>query len=196
MWKDRGRLAQLTTTSYLILGMLTSRDWSAYELAEQIAKGVTDVWPRASRQLYNAPKQLVDLGLLTAVQQHRGRRVRTVYSITPAGREELRRWLESDAKPPSLEFEAMIHVVLADQGSLEDLKRTLQHVIEQATEARQAFERRDEHIRATDGGSFPERQHLFKLSSAFMIGHFTHLAEWATWALAEVETWPDTARGS
>ena len=186
-------MTPLTTTSYLILGLLTSRDWSAYELAEHIDKGVTEVWPRASRQLYNAPKQLVEQGLVTAVTQRTGRRRRTVYAITAAGRAELRRWLSTEAKPPSLEFEAMVHVLLADQGSLEDLHKTLERVIEQANQARELFETHQEFIEATEGGTFPERQHVFVLSSAFMIGHFTHIAAWATWALGEVRTWHDTA---
>jgi hypothetical protein len=25
-----------------------------------------------------------------------------------------------------------------------------------------------------------------------MLGHFTHLESWATWALAQIESWPDT----
>jgi DNA-binding PadR family transcriptional regulator len=186
-------VTQLTTTSYLILGLLTSRDWSAYELAEQVGKGVTEIWPRASRQLYNAPKQLVEQGFVSAVTEQTGRRQRTLYSITDSGRAELRRWLSTEARPPSLEFEAMVHVLLADQGSLEDLCKTLERVIEQASQARKLFESHQEFIEATEGGTFPERQHLFVLSSAFMIGHFTHIAEWATWALGEVRTWRDTA---
>jgi PadR family transcriptional regulator AphA len=186
-------MTQLTTTSYLILGLLSSRDWSAYELAEQISKGVTEIWPRASRQLYNAPKQLVEQGLVTSSKQRTGRRQRTVYSISASGRAELRRWLSTEAKPPSLEFEAMVHVLLADQGSLEDLQMTLERVIDQANQARELFESHQEFIDATGGGTFPERQHLFVLSSAFMIGHFSHIAAWATWALGEVRTWQDTA---
>jgi PadR family transcriptional regulator AphA len=185
-------MTRLTTTSYLILGMLTTRDWSAYELAEQVDKGLTEVWPRASRQLYNAPKQLVEQGLITARNQPTGRRQRTVYSITPSGHTALRNWLATDAKAASLEFEAMVHVLLADQGSLNALKTTLQHVLEQANHARARFEAHQQFIRDTDGGTYPERRHLFALSSAFMIGHFTHIAEWATWALNEIETWTDT----
>jgi PadR family transcriptional regulator, regulatory protein AphA len=185
-------MTRLTTTSYLILGMLSTRDWSAYELAEQIDKGLTEVWPRASRQLYNAPKHLVEQGLITARTQATGRRQRTIYSITPSGHTALRNWLATDAKPASLEFEAMVHVLLADQGTLEDLTTTLQHVLEQANHSRARFEAHVQYIRDTDGGTYPERRHLFALSSAFMIGHFTHLAQWATWALSEIETWTDT----
>jgi len=40
----------LNTTSYVILGLLASRDWSAYEIAAQVGRGVAEVWPRAERQ--------------------------------------------------------------------------------------------------------------------------------------------------
>lgn len=187
-------MTSLTTTSYLILGLLASRDWSAYELAEQIDKGVTEIWPRASRQLYNAPKQLVSAGLIAASRQPAGgTRQRTVYSITPSGRAALRAWLATEARPPALEFEAMLRVVLADQGSVESLRRTLHGVIDHAEQERERFEGHVRYIQATEGGTFPEREHLFELSSAFMIGHFTHLAQWARWALDQIEDWRDTS---
>ncbi|MBS1862364.1 MAG: PadR family transcriptional regulator [Actinobacteria bacterium] len=185
-------MSQLTTTSYLILGMLSSRDWPAYELAEQVDKGLTEVWPRARRQLYNAPKQLAEQGLVSATKEATGRRKRTVYSITPAGRKALREWLATDPKRVSLEFEGMIHLLLADQGTIEDLRSTLESVREEALLSRAVFEGHMEYIRDTDGGTFPEKRHLFVLSSAFMIGHFAHLADWATWALGEIESWTDT----
>lgn len=189
-------MRRLTTTSYLILGILALRDWTAYELAEQIDKGVTEIWPRADRQLYNAPKLLLEQGLISATKTATGRRERTVYSITPAGREALRSWLPGASKPPSLEFEAMVRLVLADQGNVEDLRRTLQDVIDQAVRKREQFEDRYRLIRASGGGTFPERQHLFALSTAFMVGHFTHLEQWASWALKEIETWDDTVRST
>ena len=56
-------MADVTTTGYMILGLLSTRDWSAYDIASQSGKGMTELWPRADRQLYNAPRRLVDHGL-------------------------------------------------------------------------------------------------------------------------------------
>ena len=106
-------MAKRTTTSYLILGLLCARDWSAYEIAEQLGRGVTELWPRAGRQLYNAPKRLVEDGLVAARAEATGGRTRTIYSITPAGEEALRAWLAERAVTPSaLEFEGMVRVLL------------------------------------------------------------------------------------
>lgn len=114
-----------------------------------------------------------------------------MYSITPAGRRALSAWLATDPAPPSLEFEGLIRVLFADQGTLDDLTHTLHRVREQA---HQQLDRFHEHARLiTDtGGTFPERAHLFELTTAFMLGHFTHLAQWATQTLKQIETWQDT----
>jgi PadR family transcriptional regulator AphA len=183
---------QITTTAYLILGLLSTRDWSAYELAAQIDRGLTEVWPRADRQLYKTPKRLAEQGLVSSRTEHTGRRSRTVYSITPAGRKALREWLATPPDSPSLEFEGMLRVLFAEQGDVEDLRRTLQTTIAQARASRELFESHERYIEASDGGTFPERRHLFVLSTRFMLGHFSHLESWATWALAEIESWPDT----
>ena len=185
-------MAKLTTTSYLILGLLATRDWSAYEIAEQVGKGITELWPRAGRQLYNAPKGLVEEGLATARKERNKGRERTVYAITPAGREALHSWFTTPAHPSSLEFEGMIRVVLADQGTIEDLRENLLTMHDQANASRELFARHAAYILATDGGTHPERQHQLALSNRFMVGHFTNIIEWSTWALAEIETWPDT----
>ena len=45
---------------------------------------------------------------------------------------------------------------------------------------------------ADTGGTYPEREHLFALANKYVIGHFTQMADWASWALEEIETWNDT----
>jgi PadR family transcriptional regulator AphA len=182
----------LNTTSYLILGMLVSRDWSAYEIAAQVGKGLDDVWPRADRQRYNAPKRLLEKGLVTARTEATGKRERTVYSITTAGRRALTDWLTTTSRPPALEFEGMVRVVLAGQGSIEDLRANLETMRDQALESRVLYVRHAEMMLGEDGGTFPERQHVLVLANRFMLDHFDHIAEWADWALEQAGSWPDT----
>jgi PadR family transcriptional regulator, regulatory protein AphA len=183
---------RLTTTAYLLLGLLSSREMSAYELAEQVGRGVDQVWPRADRQRYNAPKRLVELGLVDSRIEMTGRRKRTVYTITDDGRTALRAWMATEAHPSALEFEGMVRVLLADDGSVDDLRANLRHMVDHATRSREMFAEHAGFILDT-GGTFPERSHLFALANDFMVGHFTHVIEWATWALDHIEPWPDTA---
>jgi DNA-binding PadR family transcriptional regulator len=119
----------LTTTSYAILGHLALQPWNMYDLAAEMRRNVHFFFPRVESQIYAEPKRLVELGLAAADTAMTGRRARTVYSITPAGRKELRRWLASPiAKEPQLEFEGMLRVLFAPFGRDEDLVRSLQQI--------------------------------------------------------------------
>lgn len=185
-------MAEPTTTGYLILGLLSTRDWSAYDIVSQAGKGLSEVWPRVDRQLYNAPKRLVEHGYATSRTEAVGRRKRTVYSITPAGREALRTWLAQESAPPSLEFEGMVRVFFADQGSIEDLRANLELMLAHAQESATMFARHAAFMLTHDGGTVPEHHHLTTLANRFMIEHFQQIADWARWALEETASWPDT----
>src|SRR5438876_12449140 len=118
-------MAEMTATSGALLGLLALRDWTTYELAAQMKRSLDFVWPRAERGLYNEPRRLVEAGYATSRQEMTGRRQRTVYSITPAGRDALSAWLDIPVAPPTLEFECMLRVLFADQGDLSQLRAAL-----------------------------------------------------------------------
>ena len=46
-----------------ILGLLSLRSWTTYELAKQVQRSLGWFWPRAERKLYDEPKRLVAAGL-------------------------------------------------------------------------------------------------------------------------------------
>ena len=77
------------------------RPFSAYELAQQIHRGLRYMLPASERNLYAEPKRLAAAGLVRMRREQVGRRNRTIYEITPAGREALRRQLATPPAPPS-----------------------------------------------------------------------------------------------
>src|SRR3712207_3005910 len=120
-----------TTTSFAILGLLSVRDWTTYELAQQVRRSLRWFWPRTERKIYDEPKRLAADGLATATREYTGQRPRTVYGITAAGREELQRWLDLPPAPRTVEFEGMLKLFFADAGSLEQLDaRSEEHTSE------------------------------------------------------------------
>jgi DNA-binding PadR family transcriptional regulator len=189
---EEDSLSELTTTSYAVLALLGLRDWTTYELAKQMQRTLHHVWPRAERKLYDEPKRLVAAGYARAKKEMVGRRPRTTYSITRSGRSALRRWLDTPIEPPVMEFEGMLRVLFADHGSIDQLRRSLAAIAEQAAAARALFAAMAGEIVTSGGGAFPQRRHVNALGMPFMIDHYEQLARWATWALAEVETWEDT----
>ena len=181
----------VSTTGYLILGLLAAQDWSAYQLAEQLGRGVSELWPSADRGRYAVLTRLSDEGYVVTRQEHTGQRARTVYSITPAGRAALVEWLHTPVRTPAFECEGLVRVLLSDRGSLDDLRHTLAQTRQQALDARELFARYAAFISST-GGTFPERRHLFALANTFMIGHYDHIIAWVDWAEQQIESWPDT----
>jgi DNA-binding PadR family transcriptional regulator len=115
----------LPTTSYAVLGLLAGRDWTGYELAQEFQRSLRHCWPKAQSVLYEEPRRLVRAGLAELQVERRGGRSRNRYHITAAGRGALTRWLAAPSAPPRLEMEPMVRLLLADHGSLEDLRRTV-----------------------------------------------------------------------
>src|SRR5215213_3484116 len=124
---------ELTTTSYAILGLLTIQPWSTYELAKQMQRDLHFVWPRAESNLYAEPKKLVAHGFARAIAEPRGKRRRTVYSITPAGRRALSAWLGTEAAAPRWESESIVKLIFATHGSTEQLLEHLHDFRDHAT---------------------------------------------------------------
>ena len=179
----------LPTTSYAILGMLALRPWTAYELTQQLRRSLTYCWPKAESVLYDEPKRLVRLGLATAHREPAGRRTRTAYAITDEGRRALGAWLATQPAPPRFEFETMVRLIYADQGTKEDLLGAVRAARGWADER---FADGREQVRGylADGGPFPDRLHIIALFARFYADLFELILRWADLAEAEIEAWP------
>ena len=188
-------VTELTTTSYAILGLLALRPWTTYELAQQMTRALGQFWPRAESNLYAEPKKLVALGLASAAKEAVGKRPRTVYSITDEGRRALADWMATPVATPGpvLEFEALVRVFFAEQGSKDDLVAAIEGVRAWAEERistgvqipRQYLEGK---------GPFPERLPWIVLAGMFLTEWGLSIGRWADWALGVVEDWPDDVR--
>jgi PadR family transcriptional regulator AphA len=182
----------LSTTSHAILGLLSLRSWSTYELAKQAQRSLEWFWPRAERKLYDEPKRLVAAGLARSESEMTGARPRTVYRVTRQGRAALRRWLGEPPAPPVLEFEGMVKVFFADGGSLEQLRATLTAIAETAEARLGVLEAKAEENRSGEV-AFPERLHLNGLGLRFHLDHERAIAGWARWALDQTAQWTSTS---
>ena len=184
-------LPALTTTSYALLGLLAVQPWTTYELAQQVRTSLHWFWPRTERQLYEQPKLLVAHGLATATREHTGRRPRTVYRITPAGRRALKAWLAVPSTAYSYEDEALVKVFLADHGTKEDLLAQLRAYQDSCREE-DAWHRELSAQRQRDR-PFPQRMHINALISRYFAEWSAAMDRWAEWAIGEVESWESVA---
>ncbi|MFF4449853.1 helix-turn-helix transcriptional regulator [Streptomyces sp. NPDC001502] len=180
----------LTTTSYAILGLLSVRPWSTYELAQQMDRSLGRIWPRAQSKLYEEPKKLVRHGLAEATKEAVGRRPRTVYTITAEGRRALADWLPRPSAGPVLESEQLLKVFFADSGTSADTLATLQAARAWAEERNQGNVA-VAHAHLAGRAPFQERAAQTLLVGRFLTDYYRLVATWAEWAEAVVRQWPD-----
>jgi DNA-binding PadR family transcriptional regulator len=185
----------LSATSAALLGQLAWREQSSYELVKAMGGNVRFFWPRAESHVYREVKRLTAGGLATASRGATGRRPRTSYRITDAGRAALARWL---ARPPggvALEHEPLLRVFISSNGERTDLLRALATAREQA----QAM------VAIGDGiaDQYQSRTHPFQAEVHIRALTFDYLYNWARFTIewadrseAEVSAWRDLRPGA
>jgi PadR family transcriptional regulator, regulatory protein AphA len=181
---------QLTTTSYAILGLLSLRSWSTYELAEQMRRALGLFWPRAESGIYREPKKLEALGLARSTTEYVGMRPRSRYAITPKGRRALAEWVPTPGAGPVVEFEQLVKVFFAEQGTKADLLATLDGVrswVEGRAVATPGIPQ--EYLEGR--GRYPERLPWLILAGKFLDDIEQAVDRWAAWAIGVVSEWPD-----
>jgi DNA-binding PadR family transcriptional regulator len=184
---------KLTTTSHAILSLLAVRPWSAYELTQQMHRSVGVYWPRAERGIYDEVKNLVAHGLAEVEEGFHGRRPRSIYRITPAGRDALREWLATPVNVGlEVESETVLRVAFAENGSREDVLHSLAALRTQIADHAELGATVGEQY-LSGQGPYPQRVHVISLVMRFLIDHLEAVDAWARWATAEVETWDDVA---
>ena len=114
-----------------------------------------------------------------------------MYTISPAGRRALRRWLGQPSAPPQFEPEALVRAVFAPSGSKDDLLAAIPTLKDYAQGLRDtAKEAGREYL---DGRvPFPERLHIIALVAQFNVEYVALLERWAAWAEEEVNGWANT----
>lgn len=95
-----------SSTDLAILGMLTFKPMSGYEIRQRMSQSIAHFWSESYGQLYPSLKRLEVRGLVTKRTEPGQKRERHIYTITAAGRARLQEWLASEpkAQPPRNEL--------------------------------------------------------------------------------------------
>lgn len=180
--------------SYALLGLLSLRSWTGYELTQQVRRSLTHVWPASAANLYREQQRLVRLGWAAVDLEPAGpERTRHRYTITAAGRAALGAWLDDRPGPTNLESEALLRIWFADGGTPDQLARTLRATAEEArTTVDHVVELFEQYLAGS--GPFPERAHLNAIVGELIADLFGSLELRCSRLATEVEQWPSTRR--
>ncbi len=112
----------LPTTSYVILGLLTFKEMSGYDLKQLINKSITHFyWSPAKSQIYGELRRLESHSLVTMREVPQTLRPdKRMYQITPQGHEAMQQWLEhSGVEPDSYKSALLLKVFFGHMLSTE-----------------------------------------------------------------------------
>jgi len=109
-------VSPLNSTSYVILGMLSLRPMSGYDIKQVSDSSVRHFWAISYGQIYPELKNLVDAGLVSTADTSVGDRRRTVYTLTKSGQEALGDWAAMTQEVPvEIRDEMLLRLFFGDQ---------------------------------------------------------------------------------
>jgi DNA-binding PadR family transcriptional regulator len=114
---------------HAVLAALLEGEASGYQLSKRFDVSVANFWSATPQQLYRELERLEQEGLLRArvVEQQR-RPNKRVFTLTPAGREELRAFTAQPARPTAIRDDLLVKLQAVDAGD--------EHAVSEALSAR------------------------------------------------------------
>jgi DNA-binding PadR family transcriptional regulator len=181
-------------TAFALLALLRLRpEWTTYELTKELRRNARFFWPRAESRIYEQAKRLVELGLAGARSELEGRRPKTVYTITPAGRAALDEWLLTPpARAVGLEAEVLLRFLAGGQASPDVLAAGVDAA---ETEAYEMLSVAEVIAREYLQGSHPFQDEVHVRAFVFdlLAVHALAVLEWAERSRDELTDWPGLA---
>jgi DNA-binding PadR family transcriptional regulator len=163
---------------HVILGYLSWRPMSGYDIKKIIANSETLPWSANNNQIYRALIQLHEDGWVTkTIEDQVGAPNRHVYSITEAGVAALKAWVTQEPEPPQVKRPFLHQLMWADSLDVETLDGQLDAYLNMVGEM--LFFIR---VQADEKPDMPERtpreSYLWEMIHKNWIAHYELELEW------------------
>lgn len=117
---------ELTPTAWAILGFLSLKAQSGYELLRAAKRSMDAFWGISNGQLYPQLHLLAERGLIRPAGEAEGPRSRQRWEITETGSAALRSWLEAMSAPVQIRDENLVKLFFAGKDSPDLVGRLLE----------------------------------------------------------------------
>jgi PadR family transcriptional regulator, regulatory protein AphA len=165
----------LTTTECAVLGLLTRRPMSGYDLKKAIEGSVGYFWDSAKSQIYAVLPRLVEQGYATSrIVPQSPRPDKEVYRITRRGRRALTEWIErTPTLPAPARNPLLLKIFFGEHSSPEVL-------LEQVRERRREAEQLKEELAAIEETAGGEHDFYPALTREYGRQYADAIIRWAT----------------
>jgi DNA-binding PadR family transcriptional regulator len=150
----------LNNVSYLTLTLIGDGGASPHDLVDMHRRGAQIYYAVAASRLYAEPKRLEQLGYVSSEKRPGRTRERTFYTLTPKGREALRRWAAEPPAFPRIQNEAVLKLMCGD--ILQDDEQLLEALLALRDEIDAEQAKRDEARRGYE--ALPHRKRYLLLN--------------------------------
>ncbi len=97
-------------TKYAILGILTIKPMSGYEIKKMIDSSIAHFWNESFGQLYPALSKMAEEELISVTSENVGSKPKNIYSITEKGITILREWLALSSDTEQVRVESLLKI--------------------------------------------------------------------------------------
>jgi PadR family transcriptional regulator, regulatory protein AphA len=115
------------STKYAVLGMVSLKPMSGYDIRQFAAGSIGYFWNESYGQIYPTLRLLQKQGLATGEEEKsNGERVRRVYRITAKGRAQVEQWLKEQPRPEPARSELLLKLFFGYQVAPEESLRNIE----------------------------------------------------------------------
>ncbi len=178
-------MAKRSRTKLAILGFLTWKPMSGYDLKKAIDGSISNFWSESYGQVYPVLQALADDGLTTrASTTTEGGRPQHVYAITEGGRAALANWLAEPVQREPTRDELLLKLFFGGQT---DIETSINHLEASEQRARAAIARYEEIARqiTTKHGDKPDAR-FWLMTLRQGLAHSRAQLGWAAETLGEL----------
>jgi PadR family transcriptional regulator AphA len=141
-------MARESKTKYIILGLLTARPKSGYDIRQDIRRSTSHFWRESCGQIYPTLAQLLHDDCVSCEVEQCGARSRKVYKITKKGKKLLQEWLLLPPEPAIPRNELLLKLFFSYNTSAKVCMEHLEVWRLQVEDTLQYLQEVEEHLKA------------------------------------------------
>jgi len=147
-------------TRYAVLGLLSLKPMTGYEMKGLIAQSVAYFWNESFGQIYPMLNQLAQEKLVEGIEETEGRHNRTRYTLTEKGHQVLHDWLAITPEAVSFRDELVLKLFFGQETTSASLRSHLENALAASRAKLETYQGIEAHLR---GRLDAHPQHKFSL---------------------------------